>query len=100
MPSHSREYSFKNLSGCVEQRKSRANGKLVGLYHAEQAGLDPTDGRWVTVCEEDGALCSHGTIALARAHLCDPAGWCEACRGGAEELESVAVSTTNPEAVC
>lgn len=83
---HAKEYGFNNLAGCVEQRRSRSTGLLVGLYHNEQAGLDDDEGRapWSTVCEEHAHIICHTTLALARQHLGDPAGWCEAC-GEAED---------------
>lgn len=76
-----REYAFNNLAGCVVQRKSRETGLLVGLYNAEQAGMDPEAGPWVTVCEEHGQLVNHSTLKLAMWHLADPKGWCEVCNG-------------------
>lgn len=75
-----RKYDFTGLAGCVVQRRSRLTGTLAGLYQAEQAGLDPEAGRWVTVCEDHGSCVNHETLAVARAHLADPSGWCEACR--------------------
>jgi len=72
-------YAFNNLAGCVVQRRSRRTGTLIGLYAAEQAGLDPASGPWATVCEDHGAIATHATLNLARAHL--PAvEWCEACQ--------------------
>jgi hypothetical protein len=77
----STEYAFNGLAGCVEQRKSRQTGLMVGLYHADQAGMDPDAGKWVTVCEAHSQLVNHPTLALARFHLADPVGWCEVCNG-------------------
>lgn len=74
-----KEYDFNGLAGCVVQRKSRTTGHLVGLYHAEQAGLDSSAGPWATLCEEHGHIINHDTLALARSHLGDPTGWCEPC---------------------
>lgn len=72
-------YAFHSLAGCVVQRRSRRTGTLVGLYAAEQAGLDPAGGSWATVCEDHGAIANHATLNLARTHL--PAvEWCEACQ--------------------
>lgn len=73
-------YSFNNLAGCVEQRRNRATGSLVGLYNAAQAGMDPDAGAWVTLCETHSCCVNHPTLAAARSHLADPAGWCEFCR--------------------
>ncbi|MDK9702428.1 MAG: hypothetical protein OEL20_04760 [Sulfuritalea sp.] len=74
-----RLYAFNGLAGCVEQRRSRETGRLVGLYHAEQAHLDATPGPWATICEAHGHIVNHRTLALARAHLANPRGWCETC---------------------
>lgn len=73
-------YEFNELAGCVVQRKSQRTGQLVGLYDAEQAGMDPAGGAWLTVCEPHGSLCNHRTLALARHHLADPTMWCDTCR--------------------
>jgi hypothetical protein len=78
-----RQYAFNDLAGCVVQRRSRRTGTLAGLYEAQQAGLDPDAGRWVTVCEDHATCVNHETLAAARAHLPDPGTWCEACRGAA-----------------
>lgn len=75
-----RQYDFNSLAGCVIQRRSRISGTLVGLYQAEQAGLDPEAGRWVTVCEDHATCVNHATLAAARAHLPDPTMWCDPCR--------------------
>ncbi len=74
-----RRYECNGLAGCVEQRRSRKTGFLVGLYAAEQADLDASAGPWATICEEHGHIVNHDTLALARAHLGDPTGWCEPC---------------------
>jgi hypothetical protein len=79
-----REYAFNGLLGCVVQQRSRITGALVGLYQAEQAGMDAEAGRWSTVCEAHGSCVNHATLAAARAHLPDPTMWCEACRSTCE----------------
>ena len=73
------KYSHDGLAGCVTRRRSRVSGDIVGLYHAEQAGLDATDGPWATVCEKHGTVCNHRTMRLALSHLSN-VGWCEACQ--------------------
>lgn len=76
-----RAYDAAGLAGCVEQRRARQTGRLVGLYRNDQAGLDDDEGRapWSTVCEEHGHIIAHASLALARLHLSDPLGWCEQC---------------------
>lgn len=75
-----RQYDFNGLAGCVVQRRSRITGTLAGLYEAEQAGMDPEAGRWVTVCEDHSTCVNHATLTAARAHVSDPSMWCEECR--------------------
>jgi hypothetical protein len=75
-----RQYGHNGLAGCVEQRRSRITGSLVGLYEAGQAGLDEDAGRWATVCEDHATSVNHATLATARSHMADPSLWCESCR--------------------
>jgi hypothetical protein len=80
-----RRYACKGLAGCVEMRRSRRTGHQVGLYHAEQADLDFSAGRWATICEQHGHIVNHETLTLARSHLGDPTGWCEGCMAEVSE---------------
>jgi hypothetical protein len=75
-------YMHNDIKGCVSQSRSRASGAVIGIYHAEQAALDPEGGPWVTVCEDHGCLCNHETLALAKQH----AGWPEWCADCSEAL--------------
>lgn len=52
----------------------------IGLFDGadEDAGFDIDGGRWQTVCEEHGSICSHETKADARAST-GLAEWCEEC---------------------
>jgi len=78
VPHGRKQYGFNGLAGCVEQRKARENGRLVGIYHNEQAGFDD-EMPWSTVCEEHGQIIAHKTLKLARWHASNPTGWCEHC---------------------
>lgn len=91
-----RLYDFNGLAGCVVQRVARNTGTRVGLYYAEQAGLDPQPGSWTTACEEHSTMIYHSTLALARRHLPDPAGWCEDCR----KLENQKATGPVPSITC
>lgn len=82
-----REYAFNGLAGCVAQRRSRLTGYFVGVYHAEQAGLDASGGPWATVCEEHAHVVNHDTLNLARSHAGDPTGWCEPCMAEYEDKD-------------
>ncbi len=69
-------------AGCVQLRRARATGTVVGVYDGKAAGFDHDDGAnpWSTVCETHGTIASHPTRALAVSHAADPEGWCEDCR--------------------
>lgn len=69
-----------NYAGLIDYRKSRQSGTHVGLYRAEEAGLDPDGGQYVTVCEEHNTLVNHDTLSIARSHMPYPSGWCDDCR--------------------
>jgi len=56
----------------------------VGVYDGTEAGVDTAGGRWQTVCEDHGQICSHTTLADARWHGRRPAKWCEVCSGNLE----------------
>ncbi len=75
-----RQYSFDGLAGCVVRKTTKRTGTLVGLYQAEQAGMDPEAGAWVTVCEVHHTCVNHSILSAARSHLPDPTMWCEECR--------------------
>jgi hypothetical protein len=76
-----RVYDSKGLAGCVQQRKARENGVLVGVYRNDQAGMDDNGGKepWSTVCEAHGHIVSHTSLKLAKSHAAEPRGWCETC---------------------
>lgn len=75
-----KQYSRNGLKGCVQQFRARATGTLVGVYHAEQAGIAAEPGSpWVTVCEEHSTMVLHSSLAQAR-KVHDPKAFCDACR--------------------
>lgn len=53
---------------------------FVVVYEAEEAGLDPRGGRWVTVCEAHGFLVNHERLDLSRDFAHEPETWCDRCR--------------------
>lgn len=73
-----RQYAYNGLAGCVTQQKDEDMGLSVGLYCAEQAGID-ADGPWITVCERHGTICSHTTQQRAKEALA-LVEWCEVCQ--------------------
>ena len=69
-------------AGLVAFRKARSTGTHVGLYQAQEAGIerDP-EYPWATVCEEHGGLMLHPTRTLAEGWLSHPEDWCPVCMG-------------------
>lgn len=76
-----KRYSHAGLAGCVQQTKARSSGTLIGVYAAEQAGIDAdTETPWVTVCEPHSSMVTSSTLALAKASARAPHDWCMACQ--------------------
>lgn len=77
-----KQYGHNGLAGCVSQRKSRATGTLVGIYHAHQSGMemDP-DTPWCVVCEAHHTLVCVETLHAAQ-RTNDPTDFCEDCQDG------------------
>jgi hypothetical protein len=67
-------------AGLRRWYKNEVTGGHVGLYDGEAAELDTEAGRWQTVCEDHGSICSHRTFDIARAFATCPEEWCEDCR--------------------
>ena len=74
----SKRKPFNHLAGYVASRHNVVNGGWVVIYKADEAGLDPDGGPWVTVCETHFTLCNHTSLKLARPCLKIP-DFCEDC---------------------
>jgi hypothetical protein len=74
-----RSYNFNGLAGCVQQRKARSTGTLVGVYDAVAQGIE-TEYPWVCVCEAHGNCVCFDSLRLAKFQAVCPEGWCEDCR--------------------
>lgn len=73
-----RIYNCSGIPGCIIQKQNRKTGLLYSIYFAEQAGIDPTLGCWVTMCETHGSFGQHNSLGEAERHL--PKGdWCPEC---------------------
>ena len=74
-----RRYNLDGIAGLVAQHVCRRTGGLMGLYHAEQGGIDSDpDVPWAAVCETHGSLVLSTTQRLARATMSYP-DWCDEC---------------------
>lgn len=51
----------------------------MGVYKAEEAGMDPDGGKWATVCEEHSTILNSDTRAGAEAAASWP-DWCGECQ--------------------
>ena len=66
--------------GVVEQRRNRRTRTLISLIDGDQTDeFDTSAGRWQTICEEHGSICSHGSRHLATWFMAYPDEWCERC---------------------
>lgn len=74
----SRRKPFNDRAGYVASLRNPTSGGWCVIYKAHEAGLDPSGGNWLTVCEVHGTLCNHTSLKLARASMKSP-DFCEAC---------------------
>lgn len=72
------QYAYDGRPGCVMRHKSRATGTTIGIYKADQAGLDGRAGEWIAICENHGERHAFPNLRHARAHYAS-APWCTAC---------------------
>lgn len=92
-----KQYGYGGLAGCVIQRMARQTRTVVGVYHAEQSGIDTDAGLpWTTVCETHHCSVAHATLRTALFHSSDPAGWCEACGEALDERMGRKNQTDSP----
>lgn len=81
-PTAERIAQAKTMAGYRHAAVTRTTGTLVVLLAADEAGIDPTDGKWVTVCHDHGSTVSHQAQKPAQRHLHHPENWCDGCRDG------------------
>jgi len=72
------KYAHQHIAGCVTIQRCHETHMPIGIYHGQQAELDPTQ-KWVTICEEHHVLV--GTMTLESAYLAaaHPSIWCTEC---------------------
>jgi hypothetical protein len=66
-------------AGARISRRCQHTGTTVTLYDGIAAELDTAGGRWQTVCEQHGTICSHQRYREARDLLLHPEEWCADC---------------------
>jgi hypothetical protein len=84
-PSEADVAELPNHAGIVLYRKARSTGTHVGLYKADEAGIesDP-ESPWATVCEEHGGVVCHANRRNAESYLSHPEEWCPVCQGDSD----------------
>lgn len=71
-------YSYDGRTGCVMRHRSRATGTTIGIYKADQAGLDGSAGEWIAMCEEHGEQYAFPNLRHAQKNYAG-APWCNQC---------------------
>lgn len=89
MPVNALKEEAATRPGCIQLRRSRQTGHLVGVYRSDEAGIesDP-ELPYTTVCEEHSTCVCHTTRALALALAPFPAEWCEECQAEQSKREA------------
>ena len=70
-----RERTVKPLT-CIQQRRARSTGALIGVYHDPEANYDFP---WITMCETHDSVTFHRLQTEATEHAAIPEAWCEEC---------------------
>jgi hypothetical protein len=79
MPRQAKTYNLNRIAGLVATWKNKVTGAQISVYHGLQSGYDADpETPWVTICEDHGDTCSHGSLRLAKAHAAIPE-WCSTC---------------------
>ena len=71
-----REHKMANI---VQERTVRQTGTTVLVIDNRDKQFS-ADGKWLTLCDDHGGICSHDTRKLAAAWASDPEGWCPYCQ--------------------
>ena len=66
-------------AGQRQTARNKQTGTMTSVYDGEAAGMDTDGGRWQTVCEDHGTICSHETLRTATMFVSIPLEWCEEC---------------------
>lgn len=71
-------YTYDGRPGCVMRHRSRATGTTIGIYKADQAGLDGSVGEWIAICEDHGERYAFPNLRHAQKNYAG-APWCGQC---------------------
>lgn len=75
-----RRHNLGGVAGLVLRTICRATGRPMGLYAADQAGIeDDPQTPWAAVCEHHGSILVTETQRSARSAMAYP-DWCEDCQ--------------------
>jgi hypothetical protein len=70
-----------NWAGLVSYHRARSTGTQVGVYKANEAGMEDDPATpWATVCEPHAGVVCHTTRADAMAAAPYPNQWCPTCQ--------------------
>lgn len=81
-----RREQAKSLAGYRAASFARSSDALILVLDGEGAGLDVEGGRWQTLCDDHGFVCSHDTLALAKSWASCPEMFCDRCASHVRSL--------------
>lgn len=61
------------------QRRNRETGTVIEMALTEDFDLDPSQGKWSTVCVDHGEVLMYDTRAAAESYMAHPSEWCSEC---------------------
>jgi hypothetical protein len=80
-----RRAQARTYAGFRSATFARSSGAMILVLDGDPAGMDIEAGRWQTVCDDHGFICSHDTLALARSWASCPEMFCEDCQASMHE---------------
>jgi len=65
----------------IQQRTNRETGTVILMGLTEEFDLDPSQGKWSTICETHGEVLMWHNKAAAVSYMAHPSEWCSECAG-------------------
>jgi hypothetical protein len=83
-----RRLEAETYAGFRSATIARSTGTLIAIIDGKAGGYDIAGGRWQTLCDDHGGICSHDTIGLARSWASAPEEWCPYCQDNRTEQDA------------
>jgi hypothetical protein len=94
-----RREQAKTIAGYRAASFARSSDALILVLDGEAAGLDVEGGRWQTLCDDHGFICSHDSLPLAKSWASCPEMFCEPCADHVRSLAALRALDLSGESI-